>query len=71
LEQISIDPERLLTVTMPARKWNVITFVLNKHAMPFEVVAPVISDVSEQLLKQADRAPLSTEEVVERTAEEG
>jgi hypothetical protein len=72
MEQIAIaDPERPLTVKMPARKWNIVMHALNKHPLPFEIVAPVISDVSDQLRAQADPPPpLSTEEVEARTAAE-
>ena len=66
MEPISIDPERPLTITMPARMWNVVTYVLNKHPMPFETSAPVIGTMSEQLRVQATQ-PLTTEEMLART----
>jgi hypothetical protein len=71
MEPIAIDPERPLTVTMPARMWNVVTYALNKHPMPFETSAPVIGTVSEQLRAQAMTQPLTTAEMLARTEGEG
>jgi hypothetical protein len=65
MEPISIDPERPLTVTMPARMWNVVTYALNKHPMPFDTTAPVLGTLSDQLRAQV--TTLTTEEMLART----
>jgi hypothetical protein len=65
MEPITIDPDRELIVKLPARQWNVVTYALNKHPMPFETVAPVLGGISDQLRAQA--TTLTTEEMVART----
>ena len=70
MEPIAINPDRELIVKLPARQWNVVTYALNKHPMPFETTAPVISAVSEQLHAQATQQPLTTEEMLTRTGED-
>ena len=59
-----IEPNRPMTVQLTAEQWNVVMFVLRKHAMPFELSAPIINAISEEFGRQAQSwRPLSTEDM--------
>lgn len=62
MEMQPIQPNKPLTVTMVAERWNIILLVMRKHDMPFDVSSPIIGDLSSQLQQQA---VMSTETVAE------
>jgi hypothetical protein len=64
MEMQPIEPNRPMTCNLVAEQWNVVLFALRKHAMPFEISAPIIEGLTTQLQQQA-QAPqrLSTEDL--------
>jgi sulfur relay (sulfurtransferase) DsrC/TusE family protein len=64
-----IEPHRPMTVQLTAEQWNVVMFALRKHAMPFEVSAPIIEGLTAQLQQQAQQR--MTAEDVERFIPDG
>ena len=50
-----IEPSRQLSATLTAEQWNVVMFVLRKHPLPFEVSAPIIDSMGQQLQQQTQR----------------
>lgn len=50
-------------------RWSVVMFVLRRHAMPYEVSAPIIAELQQQLLSQ-QQARRSTEAVTDILAAE-
>jgi sulfur relay (sulfurtransferase) DsrC/TusE family protein len=48
-----IEPRRPMTVQLTAEQWNVVMFVMRKHQLPFEVSAPIIDSMGQQLQQQS------------------
>jgi hypothetical protein len=44
-----IEPTRPLSATLTAEQWNVVMFVMRKHPLPYEVSAPIIEAMGQQL----------------------
>ena len=67
-----IEPHRPMAVQLTAEQLNVVLYVLRKHAMPFEISAPIITTLSAQFDRQAQwqRQPLSTDDMVGQIAPE-
>jgi hypothetical protein len=42
-----------MTVQLTAEQWNVVMFVMRKHPLPFEVSAPIIDSMGQQLQQQS------------------
>jgi sulfur relay (sulfurtransferase) DsrC/TusE family protein len=69
MEMQPIEPNRPMTCQLVAEQWNVVLFALRKHAMPFELSAPIIEAMTTQLQQQAQQR--MTAEDVERTIPDG
>jgi hypothetical protein len=48
-----IEPHRPMTVQLTAEQWNAVMFVMRKHPLPFEVSAPIIDSMGQQLQQQS------------------
>jgi hypothetical protein len=48
-----IEPHRPMTLQLTAEQWNVVMFVMRKHPLPFEVSAPIIDSMGQQLQQQS------------------
>jgi hypothetical protein len=44
-----IEPNRPLSATLSAEQWNVVMHVMRKHPLPYEVSAPIIEAIGQQL----------------------
>ena len=66
-----IEP-RPFSATLAPEQWNVVLYVLRKHAMPFEISAPIINALSAQFDRQAQsqQRPLSTDDMAVRVEPE-
>jgi sulfur relay (sulfurtransferase) DsrC/TusE family protein len=69
MEMQPIEPNRPMTCNLVAEQWNVVLFALRKHAMPFEISAPIIEGLTTQLQQQAQQR--MTAEDVERFIPDG
>jgi hypothetical protein len=47
--QQPIEPNRPLSATLTAEQWNVVMHVMRKHPLPYEVSAPIIEAIGQQL----------------------
>jgi sulfur relay (sulfurtransferase) DsrC/TusE family protein len=47
-----IEPSRQLSATLTAEQWNVVMFVMRKHPLPYEVSAPIIDSLVQELQRQ-------------------
>lgn len=65
MDMQQIEP-RPFSATLAPEQWNVVLFVLRKHAIPFEISAPIINALSAQFDRQAQaqQRPLSTDDMV-------
>ena len=48
---------RSFSATLTPEQWNVVLYALRKHAMPWEISAPIINALSEQFGRQAQSQP--------------
>jgi hypothetical protein len=44
-----IEPNRQLSATLTVEQWNVVMHVMRKHPLPYEVSAPIIEALGQQL----------------------
>ena len=66
MEMQTQPQEPIYTGKLSASRWNAVLFALRRHAMPFEVSAPIIAELEQQLMAQQEAA-LSTEDMLKRT----
>jgi hypothetical protein len=52
-----IEPNRPLSATLTAEQWNVVMHVMRKHPLPYEVSAPIIDAMGQQLQRQTQPPP--------------